>query len=205
MKRLTMPALLALLSAFMAIPGCGSIYADCVKPEIGKITWTGTATELGDMVIIALQCDPNFDPAAAPVCALDELRNLEAVLGPDGKATIDCIIAKIEGNPSASAQLRGRAHAVGVVRQIHQSLICPPSLEKDFQKNAEGEPGQPGTPAGGAPRVPAGVDFAYAGETVAAAQARCEASCGGPDAIGSPGADCLCGRIVGGRLTWAAR
>lgn len=129
MKRIAMPFLLALLSATMAAPGCAGIYDDCVKPEAGKITWTGTATELGEMVVIALQCDPSLDPAVAPVCAIEELNNLEATLGPDGKATINCIIAKIEGNPSAAAALKSRAHAVGVKRGVNQSMICPDGAE----------------------------------------------------------------------------
>lgn len=44
--------------------------------------------------------------------------------------------------------------------------------------------------------------FTYAGETVSAAAARCERTCGERDAIGSPGRDCLCQRRIDGRLLW---
>lgn len=42
--------------------------------------------------------------------------------------------------------------------------------------------------------APPGTAFAYAGENVGAAAARCARDCGTSAAIGSPGASCLCWR-----------
>jgi hypothetical protein len=202
-------AFLALLSVFMAIPGCTGVFDKCVKPVASQITWTGTATELGEVVAAFLLCDPGFSGADVPACAIESLNQLEAAIGPDGEQVVNCIIAYYEGNGSAA--LQARAKAVGAKRGVKPQACAGqlPLAVKDYP---------PKRPTGGAQFPPGGplpayADetlaaaksiFAYAGESVAHAQASCEATCRGPDAIGSPGGPCLCQRRVDGVLRWVA-
>ena len=121
MKRLALPFLLALLSVSMAVPGCAGPFDQCVRPEIGKVTWTGTAQELGHVVEAFLLCEPTSE-AEVPMCAVAGLEALEQSLGPDGRQVINCIIA-CYGTGGGTQQLRARAKAMAVRRGIHASEL----------------------------------------------------------------------------------
>jgi hypothetical protein len=118
-----------------------------------------------------------------------------------GWATVDCV------GTSASVKDPTLAPAVKEFRSLHAVEFraagvnaCASPL--DYKANpGDRRPGA-GPASGGAQRVPlaGSIGFSYAGETVAAAAARCDRACGERDAIGSPGAGCLCLR---GR-TWVA-
>jgi hypothetical protein len=191
---------LALLSVFMAIPGCAGVFDKCVKPVASQITWTGTATELGEVVAAFLLCDPGFSGTDAPACAIESLNQLAAAIGPDGEQVVNCIIAYYGSNGSPS--LQGRARAVGAKRGVSQALRCSSLGEivaftdrgPDVGYGAAGEP-PPSTPVVFEHETPAaGPRFAYAGESVAHAALACQKICGSDDSVGSPGAGCLCWR-----------
>lgn len=101
--------------------------------------------------------------------------------GPSGCVCLTPTIPKAEGGDTS------RTSAVAI--PLRESVPAPT---------------QAGVAPGDSSASPAKPAFAYPGETVASAAARCDAACGTRDAIGSPGADCLCQRKVDGRLTWVA-
>lgn len=107
----------------IAALGCAGPFDTCVKPYASQITFTGTVTELGEIVGIFLECDPTFSAGEAPVCALEELNVLEGQLGPNGKAIVDCVVAWYE--KAGTAKQRSAAKAVAVKRGIHaETLKC---------------------------------------------------------------------------------
>jgi|SRR6185312_1232658 len=115
-----MKKLLLILPLALTLGSC-SIYARCLKPEIGKITWTGTAQELGEVVESMLLCDPTFSAADVPPCAIQALDDFANALGPDGKNVENCVLLVLEGN--GSAQVQARAKAMGVKRGIHAAKL----------------------------------------------------------------------------------
>lgn len=116
MKRFVMSAFLALV--VVSAPAC-SIFTDCVRPNAP--TWSGTVSELADVVAAFLLCDPGFTGPQAPACAIQSLEDLALSLGPNGKAIVDCIIAKHA--QTASGQLQARARAVAAKRGINLSKL----------------------------------------------------------------------------------
>lgn len=117
MKRTAQAFLLALLT--LAV-GCGP-FNTCVKPYTSQITWTGTATELGEVVASFLLCDGGFNPSEVPACAVQSLDVLAQSLGPDGTKIVNCIIAYYQTN--GSEPLKARAKVVGAKRGVNP-LAC---------------------------------------------------------------------------------
>lgn len=196
--RLTGSFLLALLSATMAVPGCAGVFDKCVKPVASEITWTGTATELGEVVAGFLLCDPNFSGPDVPACALQSFDDLAKALGPKGQEIVNCIIAYYEGNGSAA--LQARAKAVGAKRGVSPQACRdgrPLAIDLDgTELGVRTSPSQAGlsSPAQQPGASPSSLVFSYTGETVWSAEKRCEIACGSRDAVGSPNGSCLCWR-----------
>jgi hypothetical protein len=115
-----MKRFILLLPLVLSLGSC-SIYSKCVKPEVGKITWTGTAQELGEVVESMLLCDPGFSAADVPPCAIQALQDFAESLGPDGIAVENCVLNALEGNASSPAQ--ARAKAMGAKRGIHAAAL----------------------------------------------------------------------------------
>jgi hypothetical protein len=116
------------LTLFLVLPvlavtaaGCAGVFDKCVKPVASTITWTGTATELGEVVASFLLCDPGFVGPDVPACALESLNDLEAAIGQDGPKVVNCIVAYYESNGSAA--LQARAKVVGAKRGINVSAL----------------------------------------------------------------------------------
>jgi hypothetical protein len=120
MKRLTMPCLLALLSVSMAVPACAGAYEKCIKPVTSQITWSGSATELVDVVAQFLLCDGG-SAAAAPACAFADLEALASSLGPEGAQVVNCLLKYHAEN--GTAKVRERARAVGAKRGVNMSAL----------------------------------------------------------------------------------
>lgn len=121
-----------MLALFVALPvlaltaaGCAGPFDTCVKPYTSQITWTGTVTELGDVVGAFLLCDPTWNGGEAPVCALESLNQLESTLGPDGAAIINCAIKYWQTYGTVKQQ--AAAKAVGAKRSVDRAamLRCP--------------------------------------------------------------------------------
>jgi len=187
MKRLAMPFLLALLSVSMAVPGCAGKFPADIWPALkacgsNAVSWAAATEVFGDLVEIA---DGN------PLGETDLL----AMLANDVGGAIPCLVNYFEtqgGATGAAATKFKAAHAKelkAAAARGPSACRSPgdptqktgPTAAKDYQKKS---------PAGGAPRVPAGRAFAYAGESPGAALARCERTCGG-EALAPP-SGCVC-------------
>jgi len=223
MKRPAMPFLLALLSASVAVPGCGAFNA-CVKPVASQITWTGTATELGEVIATFLMCDPGFIGPEVPACAVQAIDDLASSIGPGGVKAVDCIIAYYQTNGAAALQQRARA--VGAKRGINVSALscqryhlaafspgdATPKTGPAVREHVAGS-----TPAGwpttgskskgldspNLARVAPGPYF-YPGENPGAALERCDRTCGEHLTSLATVKGCLCWRGKGRAGHWVA-
>lgn len=113
---------LSLALVATSVAGCAGPFDTCVRPYTSEITWTGTVTELGDVVGAFLLCDPTFSGGDAPVCALESLNQLETTLGPDGGKIVNCLVAYYE--TAGTAKQQASAKAVGLKRGIVPGTAC---------------------------------------------------------------------------------
>lgn len=122
MKRLAMPFLLALLSVFMAVPGCATLTWPNIENALKKcdnIDWPLATRVLGDLVDIA---------AGNPLGEAD----LTALLEADTIGAIPCLLDYFEGAGGSTATTATKfkaAHAPAVskarARGGAASLRCP--------------------------------------------------------------------------------
>jgi hypothetical protein len=196
MKRLAQAFLLAALVIFAA-PAC-SPFTACVKPYTNQLSWTGTITELGDVVGAFLLCDPTFNGGEAPVCALESLNQLETTLGPDGKAIIDCIVAFYEGNGTPKQQ--AAAKAVGIKRGVNRSAcsgLPPLAVIGPVLYYEEGYVVRTSTPTS-----PCEGSNCVVSTSAPPTAMECDRSCGAPMSGLVTPSGCSCQRRVDGKLRW---
>jgi hypothetical protein len=187
MKRLTAPLLLTLVFGSIAIASCATVFDKCVKPEITAATKLAPA-DVAKEVAAFLICDAGNVDMLAP-CAVSGLADLASALGPGGDEAVNCIVAYYEQNGSALQQ--ARAKAIGAKRGVH-----PEAIRCDGMKvYASAEHGTTALESRGDRTLhgPLAI-YSYPGESVAAASARCDRACAPLEAVGSPGASCLCWR-----------
>jgi hypothetical protein len=116
-------AFLALLSVFMAVPGCAVFQkkVDATIADIDSCIGANESQDMKDLKHAAAQflwqvclCDVEggFSPADLPPCAAAAIPGIEASLGPDGKVFVTCALTKIENDPNALAKQKARAKAM---------------------------------------------------------------------------------------------
>ena len=116
MNKLASLGFLALLSAFLALPGCAHVNAveqdvlSCVKSD-GPAAIVDLEKASPKIVEDILMCAPEGE-AAIPMCVEEGLATLVTALGPDGKRFELCIVNKIENDTAAAPLQKKRAGAM---------------------------------------------------------------------------------------------
>jgi hypothetical protein len=140
-------------------------------------------------------------------CVIDDLVTSHPALKPAGEKFKSDHSEQIRKAQAPSVSLRGSSlqkisQPVGEASTFRPGGEVPSGLGDSSNAPPPAAPSvSTGVTAGGSAAVgklgsrdPAGGKFTYAGETVSHAQVSCQAKCGRPDAIGSPGSGCLCWR-----------
>lgn len=114
---------LALLSAFMALPGCATVspivkdVETCAGPECKDI-----ATKVLPAAEVILECELATGGAGLPACAENGLAALAAAAGPDGWKIVACVVNAIEKDTTKPPAIRARARMARPMMAMHGAL-----------------------------------------------------------------------------------